>query len=278
MNRIAGIFTASSESNSEGTLCRLCMNNNDYYYNIFTSKVACRISVKDVINALLGLQVAVGDGLPTTLCPLCLKKLTEFSVFKITCLESDAKLRNSSGINCFRSGMGTCRSHCVKADQISDDGGGFVHNYSIYGATNDLVPQASIQAQASTSSQGKEVDAEGTRAIVIDLEALQVLGNQSPKETDATEPTVRKNGELGQNLSMSMESMTEPEELPAPERASSLFAVLEPKIGASISRKGKKYSSTSVSSPEYFPHGPGVLSTCWDQKLLPLCHWKTWRK
>ncbi|XP_046407450.1 uncharacterized protein LOC124172087 [Ischnura elegans] len=112
MNRTAGIFTASSERDSVGTLCRLCMKNNDYFYNIFTSNVACRMTVKDAINGLLGLEVAVGDGLPTTLCPLCLKKLTELSVFKMTCLQSDAKLRKLSGINCFRS---------IQGDEAADD-------------------------------------------------------------------------------------------------------------------------------------------------------------
>ncbi|XP_046407937.1 uncharacterized protein LOC124172535 [Ischnura elegans] len=241
MNRTAGIFTASSERDSEGTMCRLCMKNNDYFYNIYTSNVACRITVKDAINGLLGLEVAVGDGLPTTLCPLCLKKLTEFSVFKMTCLQSDAKLRKLSAVNCFRgiqreeaaddklgtpaetngcirdeiqgtshltfspqrteiyipvedsqqlgsnmlvtvknenedplsegnypemntldpagissntldplatgnlSVMATCGSPGVKADQTSDDEGGFVHNYSTNAATDDLVAQASAQ-------------------------------------------------------------------------------------------------------------------------------------
>ncbi|XP_046408702.1 zinc finger protein 182-like isoform X1 [Ischnura elegans] len=337
MNRTAGIFSTSSERNSEDTLCRLCMKNNGYFYNIFTSNVACRMTVKNAINGLLGLEVAVGDGLPTTLCPLCLKKLTEFSVFKMACLQSDAKLRKLSGRNCFRSiqwdetadenlgtpadtkdfiqdeidgtshltcsaqrteiyipvedsqqlgsnmletvkeenedplsegkypvmntpdpagmssnaldplatddlsGMETCGSPCVKADQISDDGG-YVHNDSTDGATNGLVPQASVQAQASTSSQGEEVDAEGTTAIVIDLDTLLVLAKNelSPKETDATEPTVVENGELVQNLTMAMESMMDAVESPGPETASALFAVLEPKTRASNSRRGKK--------------------------------------
>ncbi|XP_046408786.1 zinc finger protein 569-like [Ischnura elegans] len=315
MNRTAGIFSTSSERNSEDTLCRLCMKNNDYYYNIFTSNVACRITVKDAINGLLGLEVTVGDGLPTTLCSLCLKKLTEFSVFKMTCLQSDAKLRKLSGVNCFRSiqwdetaddklgtpadtkdfiqdeiqgtshlthsvqrteiyipvpdshqfrdsmlatvkgenedplsegnypemytpdpdgisskaldplatddlcGMGTFGSPCVKADHFSDDGGGYAHSNSTDGATNDLVSQASDQAQASMSSQGEEVDAEGTGAIEIDLDSVLVLAKDelSPKETDATEPTVMENRELIQNPTMAMESMIEKEGVPAAE-------------------------------------------------------------
>ncbi|XP_046407826.1 uncharacterized protein LOC124172430 [Ischnura elegans] len=146
------------------------------------------------------------------------------------------------------SGMATCGSPGVKADQTSDDEGGYVHNYSTDAATDDLVAQASAQAQASTSSQGEEVDAEGTRAVVIDLDTLLVLTKkeQSPKETDATEPTVRENGELVQNLSMSMESMTEADESPPPERASALFTVLEPKIRASHSKKGKKVMDKDI--------------------------------
>ncbi|XP_046407747.1 zinc finger protein 271-like [Ischnura elegans] len=338
MNHTAGIFSTSSGRNSEDTLCRLCMKNRDYFYNIYTSNVAYRMTVKDAINGLLGLEVAVGDGLPTTLCPLCLKKLTEFSVFKMTCLQSDAKLRNFSGINCFRSiqggeaaddklgtpadtkdfiqdeiegtshltcsalrteiyipvqdsqqlgtnmletvkeenedplnedkypvmytldpdgmssncldplatddlsGMGTYGSPSVKADQISDNGGGYVDNDSTDGATNDLVAEASVQAHASTSSQGEEVDAEGTKAVVIDLDTLLVLAKKelSPKETNATESIVMENEELVQNRTMAMECITEVVESQASERASALFAVIEPKIRASHSRKGKK--------------------------------------
>ncbi|XP_046407639.1 oocyte zinc finger protein XlCOF6-like [Ischnura elegans] len=146
------------------------------------------------------------------------------------------------------SGMGACESPCVKADQTSDDGGGYVHNDSTDGATNDLVDQASIQAQASTSSQGEEVDTEGTGAVVIDLDTLLVLAKKelSPKETYATEPTVMENGELFQNPTMAMESMTEAVESQAPERASALLAVLEPKTRASSSRKGKKVMDKDI--------------------------------
>ncbi|XP_046408768.1 zinc finger protein 62-like [Ischnura elegans] len=146
------------------------------------------------------------------------------------------------------SGMGTCGSPCVKVDQISDDGGGYVHNDSTDGATNGLVAQASVQVQASTSSQGDEVDAEGTRAVVIDRDTLLVLAKieLSPKETDATEPTDTENGELIQNHSMAMEFMTEAEESPAPEKASALFAAPEPKIRASHSRKGKEVMDKDV--------------------------------
>ncbi|XP_046407420.1 uncharacterized protein LOC124172057 [Ischnura elegans] len=111
------------------------------------------------------------------------------------------------------SGMGRCGSPSVKADQFSDDGGGYAPNDSTNGATNDLVSQASDQAQTSTSSQGEEMDAEGTGAIEIDLVSMLVLAKEelSPKETDTTEPTVMEIGELIQNRTMAMESMIEAE-------------------------------------------------------------------
>ena len=52
------ILSDSSERNSESTLCRLCMKNNDSYYNIFTSNVACEMTVKDGLHDLVGLQVS----------------------------------------------------------------------------------------------------------------------------------------------------------------------------------------------------------------------------
>ncbi|XP_046408748.1 uncharacterized protein LOC124173274 [Ischnura elegans] len=61
------------------------------------------MTVKDALHDLVGLHIAVGDGLPTAMCPLCLKKLTEFSVFKKNCLESNAVLRKSLTSKCCRS-------------------------------------------------------------------------------------------------------------------------------------------------------------------------------
>ncbi|XP_046404810.1 zinc finger protein 12-like [Ischnura elegans] len=139
MNRTAGICAASSERDSEGTLCRLCMKNNDYYYNIYTSNVACRVTVKDALKSLLGLEVAVGDGLPTTLCPLCLKKLTEFSVFKITCLESDAKLRKCSGINCF-----WCRIKVENKESQREENNERLHGRAPDGIESDAIDPLGI--------------------------------------------------------------------------------------------------------------------------------------
>ncbi|XP_046407955.1 zinc finger and SCAN domain-containing protein 2-like [Ischnura elegans] len=103
MSHASGISSDSSGRSSEIDHCRLCMKNHDYYYNIFSSSVACKIAVKDALHDLVGLHIAVGDGLPTTVCPLCLKKLTEFSVFKKICLESNAVLRKSLPKGCCRS-------------------------------------------------------------------------------------------------------------------------------------------------------------------------------
>ncbi|XP_046408259.1 zinc finger protein 569-like [Ischnura elegans] len=118
------------------------------------------------------------------------------------------------------SGMGRCGSPSVKADQFSDDGGGYVHNESTNGATNDLVSHASDQAQTSISSHGEEVDGEGTAAIEIDLDSMLVLAKEelSPKETGATEPTIMDNRELIQNPTTTMESMIEAEGVPAAEK------------------------------------------------------------
>ncbi|XP_046407431.1 uncharacterized protein LOC124172069 [Ischnura elegans] len=460
MSRTTSILTDSSENKSESDLCRLCRKNNYYFYNIFTSNVSCEITVKDALHDLIGLQVAVGDGLPTTLCPPCLEKLTEFSVFKKICLESNTVLRSISPRNYCRSIQGEeaadeeLGTPAETKDCVEDDIQGYSHlncsletteiyipvpdshqpranmlvtvkdenkdplsegNYPVMNtvdpagipsvalhplATDDLsiqgdqvaddelgssadtkdfiqdeiqgtshlthsvqrteiyipVPefqqsranmlsipgdevaddelgssadtkdfiQDEIQgsshltcpvqtteiyipvpdtyqsranmlvsvkgenedplsegnypemytpdpdgisinaldslatddlAQASKSSQGEVVDAEGTGAIVTDLDSMQVLTKKelSLKETDATEPTFTENGELVQNQTMAMESMTEAMESPGPERASALFAVLEPKTRASNSRKGKKLMDKDVKQCDTLP-------------------------
>ncbi|XP_046407374.1 uncharacterized protein LOC124172018 [Ischnura elegans] len=93
-------MSVTAGRNSEGTPCRLCMKKNDnYYYNIFTSNLASTMTVEDAIHELVGLRVAVDDGLPSALCPLCMEKLIEFSDFKRICLESDAELRKFSSRN-----------------------------------------------------------------------------------------------------------------------------------------------------------------------------------
>ncbi|XP_046407351.1 uncharacterized protein LOC124171999 isoform X2 [Ischnura elegans] len=99
MSRTIGIFTDSTERNSESDFCRLCRKNHYYYCNLFTSNVEYEISVKHALHDLVGLQVDEGDGLPTTICSLCLKKLKDFSIFKKICLESDTELRQISPRN-----------------------------------------------------------------------------------------------------------------------------------------------------------------------------------
>ncbi|XP_046408453.1 zinc finger protein 436-like [Ischnura elegans] len=78
-------------------------------------------------------------------------------------------------------------------------------------ATNDL-------PQASTSSQGEEVDAEGTGAFVIDLDCLLVTAKKepSPEENDATEPTLGEDGDPIESLTMVQQSTTETFGVPAP--------------------------------------------------------------
>ncbi|XP_046408771.1 uncharacterized protein LOC124173296 [Ischnura elegans] len=103
MSATTGNYSECLYRNSEGTPCRLCMKKNDYYYNIFTSIVARQITVEDALYDLVDLKVAVGDGLPATLCPLCLKKIIKFYDFRNMCHESDAELRKFSSRNNFRS-------------------------------------------------------------------------------------------------------------------------------------------------------------------------------
>ncbi|XP_046407640.1 zinc finger protein 37-like [Ischnura elegans] len=294
MNRSAGIFTASSERDSVGTLCRLCMKNNDYYYNILASNVACRITAKDAINGLLGLEVAVGDGLPTTLCPLCLKNLTEFSVFKMTCLESDAKLRKLSAVNCFRSIQwdeatdDELGSSADTKDFFEDEIQGTSHLTHSVQRTEIYIPvpdsrQFRDNMLVSVKEEDKDPLGEGNYPVMYtpnpagmssncldplatdDLSGMRTCGSPSGKadqfsddggeyvhsnSTDGAtydlvsqaseQPAVIENGELVQNLAMAMESISEAVESTDPERASALFAVLEPKIRASHSKKGNK--------------------------------------
>ncbi|XP_046408085.1 zinc finger protein 84-like [Ischnura elegans] len=93
MSLTTAIFSNMSERSSTAILCRLCMLKNHSNFNIFTSKVASQMTVEDALHDLIGLRVAAGDGLPTTICPQCLKKLMEFCDFKKICYESDSELR-----------------------------------------------------------------------------------------------------------------------------------------------------------------------------------------
>ncbi|XP_046407843.1 uncharacterized protein LOC124172444 isoform X3 [Ischnura elegans] len=57
MSITAGIDWDSSDSNSEGNMCRLCMKKNHNFYSIFSSNIAYKITVKDALHDLVGLQV-----------------------------------------------------------------------------------------------------------------------------------------------------------------------------------------------------------------------------
>ncbi|XP_046407418.1 uncharacterized protein LOC124172055 [Ischnura elegans] len=137
-------------------------------------------------------------------------------------------------------------------------------NYSAMHTTDPAITSTDVSdplatddwTQASTSSQGEVVDSNGKENnFVIDLDSLLVLAKRelSSNETDATEPTGMESGELIQNRTMAMESITEAVELPAPVRASAFFALLEPKIGASRSREGKKVKKETLSIRKDMP-------------------------
>ncbi|XP_046408809.1 uncharacterized protein LOC124173324 isoform X1 [Ischnura elegans] len=211
MNRTAGIVT---------DLCRLCMKNNDYYYNIFTSNVACRVTVKDAMHGLLGLEVAVGDGLPSNLCPVCLNKLTEFSVFKKICLESDANLRKFCGSNYFRS---------IQGDEVADDELGspadtkdFIQD-EIQGTsrptcsvqmTEIYIPVPHSQQPGANilfnlKEESEDPLSEGNYSLMHTTDPALISTDASdPLATDDW-PTDKGNGGLVQNGTMAMESMTE---------------------------------------------------------------------
>ncbi|XP_046407526.1 zinc finger protein 250-like isoform X2 [Ischnura elegans] len=123
MSRTIGIFTDSTERNSESDFCRLCRKNHYYFCNLFTSNVEYEISVKHALHDLVGLQVDEGDGLPTTICSLCLKKLKDFSIFKKICLESDTELRKiSPRNNCWQSikGEGDAKDEPGSSSETKD--------------------------------------------------------------------------------------------------------------------------------------------------------------
>ncbi|XP_046408089.1 zinc finger protein 2 homolog isoform X3 [Ischnura elegans] len=112
MSLTTAIFSNMSERSSTAILCRLCMLKNHSNFNIFTSKVASQMTVEDALHDLIGLRVAAGDGLPTTICPQCLKKLMEFCDFKKICYESDSEMRILLSRN-------YCRS--IKEEKTADE-------------------------------------------------------------------------------------------------------------------------------------------------------------
>ncbi|XP_046408088.1 zinc finger protein 674-like isoform X2 [Ischnura elegans] len=122
MSLTTAIFSNMSERSSTAILCRLCMLKNHSNFNIFTSKVASQMTVEDALHDLIGLRVAAGDGLPTTICPQCLKKLMEFCDFKKICYESDSEMRILLSRNYCRSiqGEGSADDELESRDETND--------------------------------------------------------------------------------------------------------------------------------------------------------------
>ncbi|XP_046407399.1 uncharacterized protein LOC124172039 isoform X2 [Ischnura elegans] len=216
MSITIGDFSESSESNSEGTPCRLCMKKYDYYYyNIFTSTVASQITVKDALYDLVGLKVAVGDGLPGTLCALCLEKLIEFNDFRNICHKSDAELRKISCGIYFR-----CQVQVENKESQREE-----NNQMLHGTTPDGIESDAIDLLATfdnlchlqvenKESQRKENNQmlHGTTPDGIESDAIDPL-------TTNNLPISNENGEFIENLAMAVESTAEASVLPAPERS-----------------------------------------------------------
>ena len=79
MSATSGNYSESSERNYEGTLCRLCMKMNDYYYNIFTSVVASEIPVEDALYDLIDLRVSAGLHFSCFLVLILFRSMNPFS-------------------------------------------------------------------------------------------------------------------------------------------------------------------------------------------------------
>ncbi|XP_046407360.1 uncharacterized protein LOC124172006 isoform X3 [Ischnura elegans] len=262
MSALPGNYSESSERSFEGTQCRLCMKKNDYFCNIFTSNVACRVTVKDALHGLLGLESVQGE-------EAAVDKFGSSADTK-DCIQ-DVIEGNSHLIHSVQTTeiyIPVLDSHQSRANMLfnlkeEDEDRLSGGNYSVMHTTDPAITSTDVSdplamddwTQASTSSQGEVVDSNGKETIVIDLDSLLVVAKRelSSNETDITEPSRMESGELIQNRAMAMESMTEAVELPAPERASAFFALLEPKIGASRSRKGKKVKEETLSIGKDMP-------------------------
>ncbi|XP_046407718.1 zinc finger protein 33B-like isoform X1 [Ischnura elegans] len=219
----------SSKSDSESTLCRLCMKNHDYYVNIFTSNVKCKVAVKDVLLDLVGLKVAVGDGLPATVCPLCLKKLMEFSDFKKNCYKSDAELRKLSSCIDLTS---------VKEEGSADDELGFspetsdsIQNVSLgtsqnartVNTTEIYIPVPDCQLPNANMlfnvKEEEEDQLEEENYHVLDTEdAAGISSNASDPLATAAVSTSAENAEPMESYAMADEDLTEAVVLPDPSR------------------------------------------------------------
>ncbi|XP_046407586.1 uncharacterized protein LOC124172206 isoform X3 [Ischnura elegans] len=216
MSITIGDFSESSESNSEGTPCRLCMKKYDYYYyNLFTSTVASQITVKDALYDLVGLKVAVGDGLPGTLCALCLEKLIEFNDFRNICHKSDAELRKISCGIYFR-----CQVQVENKESQREENNQMLHGTTEDGIESDVIDllatfdnlcQVQVENKESQREENNQM-LHGTSQDGIESDAIDLLATDNL-------PTFNENGEFIENLAMAVKSTAEASGLPAPERS-----------------------------------------------------------
>ncbi|XP_046408594.1 uncharacterized protein LOC124173130 isoform X3 [Ischnura elegans] len=216
MSITIGDFSKSSERNSEGTPCRLCMKKNDYFHNIFTSIVTSQITVEDALYHLVDLKVAVGDGLPAIICSLCLKKLIEFNDFRNICHKSDAELRKYSSGNYVRALKGCVEadgpegdlqekqqsheddeeeSFCLLLESDSDEGDEYRNSDAGTKVPNTL-----------TASQGKKVEAQGRGAMVADLDWTLVRAKKEPSPEENAQPTLSEDGDPFESSATAHES------------------------------------------------------------------------
>ncbi|XP_071440302.1 uncharacterized protein [Hetaerina americana] len=68
--------------------CRLCRKKCAEYIDIFDPKGTNNLLVWKVIKEITEVDVSLGDGLPPTICPQCMEKVTSFKRFKTECISS----------------------------------------------------------------------------------------------------------------------------------------------------------------------------------------------
>ncbi|XP_046396750.1 zinc finger protein 99-like [Ischnura elegans] len=96
MDRMEGL---NKDVISEGVICRLCLKIHELSIGIFVSDSVHGIAIWNLLQDLLNLQVAEGDGLPDTACHSCVSKLVEFSEFKEMCLKSSKELQKGAPVS-----------------------------------------------------------------------------------------------------------------------------------------------------------------------------------
>ncbi|XP_046408111.1 zinc finger protein 16-like [Ischnura elegans] len=102
-------------------LCRLCMKYSEYYINIFIPNKEFEVNFEKTIHDLLTLKVALGDGLPCTVCLQCVGKLKEFRDFKDLCLSSDEELKKSLASLHVKDEIDLVSSSCDEREDLVDD-------------------------------------------------------------------------------------------------------------------------------------------------------------